>query len=98
MEENGEHVTGPMLREKRQRFEGLLGVPEEERLTGDGWVASFTKTYHLQERRRHGEAASVDLTAVKDEQQRIATILAKFAPRDRWNFDETSLFAFAPPD
>lgn len=64
---------------------------------GDGWVASFTKTYHLQERRRHGEAASVDLTAVKDEQQRIATILAKFAPRDRWNFDETSLFS-APPD
>lgn len=28
----------------------------------------------------------------------MAKILAKFAPRDRWNFDETSFFAFAPPD
>jgi len=93
MEDKGEQVSGPMLREKRKRFEDLLAVPEEERLTGDGWVASFTNTYHLRERRRHGEAASVDLTAVEAERQRMAKVLAKFAPRDRWNFDETSLFA-----
>ena len=93
MEDKKEHVTGPMLREKRRRFEDLLGVPEEERLTGDGWVASFTRTYNLREHRRHGEAGSVDLAAVEDERHRMAKVLAKFAPRDRWNFDETSLFA-----
>ena len=63
MEDKQEHFTGPMLREKRRRFEDLLDVPEEERLTGDGWVTSFTKTYNLQEHRRHGEAGSVDLVA-----------------------------------
>lgn len=93
MEDKGEHFTGSMLREKRRRFEDLLGVPEEERLTGDGWVASFTKTYNLRERRRHGEAGSVNLAAVEAEQHRVAKVLANFAPRDRWNFDETSLFA-----
>jgi len=93
MEDKREHFSGPMLREKRRRFEDLLNVPQEERLTGDGWVASFTKTYNLREHRRHGEAGSVDLVAVEAERHRIAKVLAKFAPRDRWNFDETSLFA-----
>lgn len=83
MEDKGEHFTGSMLREKRRRFEDLLGVPEEEQ---------------LRERRRHGEAGSVNLAAVEAEQHRVAKVLANFAPRDRWNFDKTSLFAFAPPD
>ena len=81
MEDKAEHVSGPMLREKRKRFEDLLGVPEEERLTGDGWVASFTKTYHLRERQRHGEAASVDLAAVEAERKHMTKVLEKFADR-----------------
>ena len=93
MEDKGEHVSGPMLQEKQKRFEDLLGVPEEEWLSGVGWLPSFTKTYNLQEHRRHGEAGSVDLDAVAAKRQRIAKILVKFAPRDRWNFDEMSLFA-----
>lgn len=56
------------------------------------------KRYHIKEYRRHGEAASVNLVAVEKERVRIREILAKFALRDRLNFDETSLFAFAPPD
>jgi Tc5 transposase DNA-binding domain len=43
MEEKRETVSGPMLRAKRRRFEELFNVPEEERLPGDGWVASFCK-------------------------------------------------------
>ncbi|KIN95966.1 hypothetical protein M404DRAFT_164548, partial [Pisolithus tinctorius Marx 270] len=46
----------------------------------------------------HGKAASVDLAAVRAEQQHIAKILEKFNPKYCWNFNETSLFAFAPPD
>jgi Tc5 transposase DNA-binding domain len=49
MEGMGEVVTGPMLREKRRRFEDELQTPEEERLTGEGWVASFCRTYRLRE-------------------------------------------------
>ena len=35
---------------------------------------------------------------VKTEQKRMREVLARFAKKDRWNFDELSLFAFAPPD
>jgi len=92
MEEKGEHVNGPMLKEKRRKFEELFGVPEEEQLSGDGWLTPFCKAYKMQEHRRHGEAGSVDPDAVDIERKRCAEILSKFAPRDRWNFDETSLF------
>ena len=92
MEAIGEVVTGPMLREKRKRFEEELQVPDKERLPGDGWVASFCKTYNIRERRRHGEAGSVNYEDVEVERRRCQKILAQYAPRDRWNFDETSLF------
>ncbi|KIK75163.1 hypothetical protein PAXRUDRAFT_173563 [Paxillus rubicundulus Ve08.2h10] len=67
MEQRGETVSGPMLREKRKRFENKFQVPETERLLGESWVQSFCKTYNIHEIRRHGEAASVDLNAVEVE-------------------------------
>ena len=76
-----------MLREKRKQFEEEFNVPVDERL-GDGWVPSFCKTY-----RQHGEAGSTDPEAVKAEQKCIQGVLASFAERNRWNFDETGLFA-----
>ncbi|KAF9229838.1 hypothetical protein BS17DRAFT_792670 [Gyrodon lividus] len=73
-----------MLREKRKQFEDELQVPKEERLSGEGWVASFS--------------GSVDTDAVEAEGQWCQKILAQYAPQDCWNFDKTSLFPFAPPD
>jgi len=35
---------------------------------------------------------------VEEEQTRIKELLARFQPEDRWNIDESALFAFAPPD
>lgn len=92
MENKRETVTGPMLREKRSRFEDEFQVPEKERLLGEGWLHSFCKAYNIREHRRHGEAGSVDTVAVEVERQRCQTTLARFAPRDRFNFDETALF------
>ena len=57
---HGESLTGPMLKAKRKIYEQLFQVPEDERLTGDGWIGSFCKTYNIKERRRHGESGSVD--------------------------------------
>ncbi|OAX35098.1 hypothetical protein K503DRAFT_773844 [Rhizopogon vinicolor AM-OR11-026] len=68
MEEKGEHVNGPMLKGKGQKFEELLEVPEDEQLSGDGWLPSFCKAYKIREHRRHGEAGSADLDAVEVEQ------------------------------
>ncbi|EGO30839.1 hypothetical protein SERLADRAFT_432479 [Serpula lacrymans var. lacrymans S7.9] len=98
MEARGEHFIGPMLKEKQKHFEDNCQVPIEERLIGDGWDASFCRTYNIQEYRRHGEAGSVDLDAVSAERERCQKILLQFAPRDWWNFNVTALFPFAPPD
>ncbi|KLO10496.1 DDE-domain-containing protein [Schizopora paradoxa] len=98
MEQKGETVSGKMLVEKRKRFEERMEIPEAQRLQGEGWVQKFCRTYKLRSIKRHGEAGSVDLEAVKRERERVAKILSSFAPRDRWNMDETGLFAFAPPD
>ncbi|EGO05072.1 hypothetical protein SERLA73DRAFT_44001 [Serpula lacrymans var. lacrymans S7.3] len=87
-----------MLKEKQKHFEDNCQVPIEERLIGDGWDASFCRTYNIQEYRRHGEAGSVDLDAVSAERERCQKILLQFAPRDWWNFNVTALFPFAPPD
>ncbi|KIN94147.1 hypothetical protein M404DRAFT_169052 [Pisolithus tinctorius Marx 270] len=87
-----------MLVAKRTKFENDLGVPKEEQLQGDGWILKFKKAYNIKEYHRHGEAASVDLTAVEAERACLQKVLAKYAPRDHFNFDKTGLFAFAPPD
>jgi hypothetical protein len=59
---------------------------------------SHLNRYKLKEFRRHGEAGSVDIATVHAEQTRIKELLARFQPEDRWNMDESALFAFAPPD
>jgi hypothetical protein len=92
MEEKGEQVTGPMLEVKRTKFEDLLKVPQEERLKTKGWLPNFCKAYGIRERRRHGEAGSVDVQAVATERKRLAEILKMFLPKNIFNFDETGLF------
>jgi len=64
MEGKGEQVSGPMLKEKRNRFEELFNIPKEEQLAGEGWVAPFCLAYKIHEHCQHGEAGSVDLAAV----------------------------------
>ena len=46
----------------------------------------------MKEFRRHGEAASINLSAVETERERLASILAAYQKEDQWNFDETGLF------
>jgi len=88
----GETVMGPMLQEKCVHFEELLNVPDNQCLSGDGWVMSFCKTYKLKEQRQHGEAGSVALQAVKAEHKHLQALMKKYAPQDHFNFDETGLF------
>ena len=59
---------------------------------------SYLSRHKLKKIRRHGEAGSVNVVTVEEEQAHIREILARFRPEDRWNVDETGLFAFAPPD
>jgi hypothetical protein len=79
MEGKGETVNGPMLRAKQPKFEERFDVPEAERLSGDGWIAPFCKAYGYKERHQHGEAGSVNIKAVREEQKHIGIILAIYA-------------------
>ena len=54
--------------------------------------------HKLKEIRKHGEAGLVDIMTVEMERARIKELLVRFQPEDRWNVDESALFAFAPPD
>ncbi|THV02306.1 DDE-domain-containing protein [Dendrothele bispora CBS 962.96] len=98
MEAKGEHYTGPMLLEKRCRFEDQFNVPQNSRPTTEGRIQSFKKTYKIKEYQRHGEAGSVNLEAVAAERKRIKEITMQYAKRDMFTTDETGLFGFAPPD
>jgi hypothetical protein len=82
-----------MLKEKRKQFEEQLKIPEAQRLKGDGRIFPFCQAYKIKERWRHGEAGSVNLADVEAERERFGDILAAFHPDDRFNFDETGLFA-----
>jgi len=97
MEEKGKTVSGPMLVAKCERFKVAFDVPAMERHPCDGWVGSFCNAYKIKERRRHGEAGSVDIAAVAAEQACVATILSSFALKDQFNFDETSFFLLSIP-
>ncbi|KAF9233029.1 hypothetical protein BU15DRAFT_80530 [Melanogaster broomeanus] len=94
MEEKQEMVNDSMLIAKQVKFENSLGVPEEEQLQGDGWIPKFKKAYGIKEYHRHSKAASVDLAAVDAERAHLRIVWAKYSPQDRFNFNETSLFAF----
>lgn len=82
MEHNGETVTGHMLWEKCQRFEKELGILDAERLPGNGWIASFCKTFNIRKHRQHGEAGSVNTDSVKTERKRCQKVLAQYALQD----------------
>ncbi|KAG2110645.1 uncharacterized protein F5147DRAFT_574491, partial [Suillus discolor] len=93
MEQKGQSYTRAMLLEKRQKLEEKFGVLEAVWLINDGWIAPFCKAYTIKEYQCHGEAGSVDIEAVKHEWLWVGRILSTFPVRDRWNFDESSLFA-----
>ncbi|KIJ51658.1 hypothetical protein M422DRAFT_157586 [Sphaerobolus stellatus SS14] len=98
MEAKQETVNGAMLMAKCARFEEKLNIPMNERLSGSGWIPPFCKAYKIKEYCRHGEAASVNIEAVKVERTRLQALLSKYEKKDIFNFDETGFFPFVPPD
>lgn len=59
---------------------------------------SYLSRHQLKEIWRHGQAGSVNIETVEEEQACVRELLASFWPEDCWNVDKTALFAFAPPD
>lgn len=54
--------------------------------------------YGIKDRKRHGEAGSVNIADVEAERKRQKKIQAPFKPKDRFNADETAFWPFLGPD
>ncbi|GAA5993772.1 hypothetical protein JCM10908_006294 [Rhodotorula pacifica] len=86
-------LTGDMIKAKFRALQVSAEVPEDQILKGsNGWLERFKKGYGIRLIKKEGEAASAPVKDVPTERQRIAKIIAKYAPEDRYNADETALF------
>ena len=90
--EDGNILTGEVLRQKWIVFADMVGVPGDERLNlSDGWLASFKARHALKDLERRREARSADPVR---ERQRIQEQIAAsgYDYRDIFKMDETGLF------
>jgi hypothetical protein len=53
--------------------------------------------HKIREVRRHGEAASANMSTIPAEQAWLQALLQAFAPRDIFNTNETGLFMYQQP-
>ncbi|KAH9468531.1 hypothetical protein Pst134EA_033366 [Puccinia striiformis f. sp. tritici] len=92
-------ITGDIIKAKWRDFARLAGIPSEDwlKLSG-GWLESFKKRHQLKSYRKHGEAASADITVVESEVERVKEITKDYLLKDIFNMDETGLFFSMPPD
>ena len=92
---DGVLLTGEIIRQKWQKFADLTGVPDDERLKlSEGWLSRYKVRTGLKEIKHHGEAGSVALAKVEDDQLRIQAIIKKggYEHCDIFNTDETPSF------
>ncbi|KAI7951847.1 hypothetical protein MJO28_007531 [Puccinia striiformis f. sp. tritici] len=93
------HITGEIIKEKWQDFARLDGIPSEEWLKlSSGWLESFKNRHQLQNFRKHGEAASADITVVESEIIRMQEITKDYNLKNIFNMDKTGLFYSMPLD
>lgn len=92
-------ISEDLIKEKAKYFADLFGIPRNKFLKlSSGWVGKFKERHGLKSYRFHGEAGSVNKETVNVARARIQKELEKYAPRDRFNMDETGLFFRKVPD
>ncbi|XP_046395541.1 tigger transposable element-derived protein 4-like [Ischnura elegans] len=89
-------VDGAILKEKARNLALTLGHQDFKCSTG--WLDNFKKRYNISYQRECGEEGKVDDNLVSKWHQINDSIIESFAPRDRYNMDETGLFWKALPD
>lgn len=91
-------LTGVLIREKAQRIAVELGIPPDQGITfSDGWLTRFKQRYGLKQYIFHGEAASAPIEDINNQRGHVQSLLARYAPANRFNVDETGLnYRFCP--
>ena len=90
-------ITDAVLVVKAREFASRLNSPENDFKGSNGWLSRFKQRRGIASRKLHGEASSVDSTAVNTGRANLKTLLAEYSMRDVYNIDETGLFYQMPP-
>lgn len=56
------------------------------------WVQKFKRRYNIRLRVAHGDAGSVDVSALEAQRRELTALLDDYSPEVIFNFDETGLF------
>jgi hypothetical protein len=90
-------LTGKILQVKALDF--AQRFPEESHFkASDGWLEKFKKRHNLHQVRMQGEANSVPLEILPEEQERLREIISEYNLDDVYNADEMALFFRMPPN
>ncbi|KAE8204004.1 hypothetical protein CF327_g7740 [Tilletia walkeri] len=98
-------ITGALIKTKAAQYYARL-IPQEEQEPEkldpenwtNGWLEGFQRRTGIKNRRRHGEADSVNLDKLASELPGIQLKTSKYALKDTFNMDETALFWRLQPD
>lgn len=93
-------LTGDIIKQQAIRFWQRLAPYQgmEVPVFSNGWLQGFKQRHDIRLRKRHGEAASVDIHAIEEQLIAVKAIASQFAPSDCYNCDETGLFYKMMPD
>ena len=93
-------LSSEAIKEQARRFWSRLPQYQEMELPqfSNGWLEGFKKRHGIKQRIRHGEAASLDETAIAEQILGVQTAARAYSPCDVYNCDETGLFWKATPD
>ena len=88
-------VTDSILIEKGKQYAEKLNC--EHFSPSGGWLSRFKSRHSISLRNLHGEAASVNVSAVATARMTLREALSEHNPADIYNIDETGLFYGMPP-
>uniref|UniRef100_A0AAV1ULE3 HTH CENPB-type domain-containing protein n=1 Tax=Peronospora matthiolae TaxID=2874970 RepID=A0AAV1ULE3_9STRA len=89
----GVALTGDLIRAKTASFATSMDIPDGSIKFAHGWLYKFQQRHKLRAVRIHGESGSVDVSGLEAALPELQSAVAKFAPRDVYNMDETGKFS-----
>lgn len=85
-------LTGVIICEKARLIAHELSTGNGQTISfSDGWLTRFKARFGIKQYTFHGEAASAPTETLEEHRQAIKAILARYAPDNRFNVDETGL-------
>uniref|UniRef100_A0AAV1TQD4 HTH CENPB-type domain-containing protein n=1 Tax=Peronospora matthiolae TaxID=2874970 RepID=A0AAV1TQD4_9STRA len=89
----GVALSGDLTCAKAARFAASMDIPDGSIKFAYGWLYKFQQRHKLRAVRIHGESDSADVAGIEAALPELQAAVAKFAPRDVYNMDETGKYS-----